>query len=294
MNYLHTYLRMVCATILVVVLFGPTGADTARAQNEEPTVTDKRPEHYLVKLLGTREGWPNDMTDDELRVMSEHFVYLKDLTKRGKVLMAGPVFDQFGLIVLEVASREEADRIMANEPSIVQGVHTYDMHPMVASLQASTVPAWRYVEVRGDRKLVKEVTVAATLDEVWRCWTTAEGVESFIAPKANIELRPGGAYEWLFDLSAPPGQEGGNGCRVLSVLPMEMMSFEWNAPPRFDDRRYTYTWVVVQFEAAVEGSVTVRLTHLGWGDTPAWQEVYDYFDSAWGYVLDRLKQHLES
>ena len=93
--------------------------------------------HYMVRLLGVREEWPENMTDEEEQIMSEHFGYLKELTEQGKVLMAGPVFEfKFGLIVLEVDSEGEAQEIMKAEPSVVQGVHTYEMSAMRVSLMA--------------------------------------------------------------------------------------------------------------------------------------------------------------
>ena len=55
-------------------------------------------------------------------------------------------------------------------------------------------------------KLEKAVLVEATLQQVWRAWTTVEGVKTFFAPDARIELRPNGRYEILFDLDAPEGE----------------------------------------------------------------------------------------
>ncbi|MBD3218024.1 MAG: hypothetical protein GF310_07075, partial [candidate division Zixibacteria bacterium] len=66
-------------------------------------------EHYFVKLLGTREGWPQNMSDEETRIMDEHFAYLRKLVLQKKVVAAGPVIDPvFGLIMLRVDSEEEA------------------------------------------------------------------------------------------------------------------------------------------------------------------------------------------
>jgi uncharacterized protein YciI len=93
------------------------------------------PKHFFVKLLGTREGWPESMTEQEQAIMSEHFLYLKSLTEEGKVLMAGPVFEPvFGLVILEVDSEQEALDIMKHEPSVRDGAHTYTMHEMKVSL----------------------------------------------------------------------------------------------------------------------------------------------------------------
>jgi len=99
------------------------------------------PKQYLVELIGTRPTWPDDMTPDEEAIMSEHYLYLKKLTHDHKVIAAGPVFDfKFGLIILQVASEQEAKDIMAKEPSVVQGVHTYKMSEMRVSLLCDYTP----------------------------------------------------------------------------------------------------------------------------------------------------------
>jgi len=81
------------------------------------------------------------------------------------------------------------------------------------------------------RTLFKTVTVAAPVAEVWTGWTTEEGVASFAAPEATIDLRLGGAYEWYFMLDALPGDRGAEGCTVLAYVPPRLLAFTWNAPP---------------------------------------------------------------
>jgi len=143
------------------------------------------------------------------------------------------------------------------------------------------------------RVIRKEVTVKASVEEVWKAWTTSEMATSFFAPKARIELTPGGRYELFFDLEAPEGLQGGEGCRVLSFLPLEMLSFEWNAPPQFPEVRreqmQKHTWVVVQFYPVGQDRTRVRLTHLGWREGEEWEKVYQYFLRAWDVVLGRLE-----
>ncbi|HEV7920980.1 MAG TPA: SRPBCC domain-containing protein [Thermoanaerobaculia bacterium] len=46
-------------------------------------------------------------------------------------------------------------------------------------------------------RIEREVAVHASRAEVWKAWTTVEGAR-FFAPAADIELRPGGAYEIYF------------------------------------------------------------------------------------------------
>ena len=134
----------------------------------------------------------------------------------------------------------------------------------------------------------KELSVPAAQERVWHAWTTSEGVKSFFAPRAKVELAIGGTYEMYFDLSAPPGSRGAEGCRILSYLPPRMLSFSWNAPPKFPAVRKVPTWVIVELQEQGAGICSVCLTHLGWQEGDDWDEVYDYFDKAWDLVLMRL------
>ncbi|HKZ92993.1 MAG TPA: SRPBCC domain-containing protein [Candidatus Bathyarchaeia archaeon] len=143
------------------------------------------------------------------------------------------------------------------------------------------------------RVVRKEVKVNAPIEKVWNAWTTNEGAMKFFAPKAIIELTPGGRYELYFDLEASKGSRGGEGCRVLSFLPMVMLSFEWNAPPEFPnvrkEQKQKHTWVVVQFYPIARDQTKVRLTHLGWKEGEEWEKVFQYFMRAWDIVLGRLE-----
>lgn len=243
---------------------------------------------YFVRLIGTREGWPDNMTEQEEQVMESHYLYLKDLTARKKCLMAGPVFGLFGMILLRVESEAEAREIMAKEPSVVAGVHTYEMTPMVASLIADCIRPDRYVKDPSDRVLSKEILVPASVDKVWQAWTTSEGVKGFLGVDNNVELRPGGTYEFFFNADTPYGSRGSEDCRVLSFLPEQMFSFEWNAPPEFGPLRDQRTQVVIFFEPTDDGQTKLIFRQLGWGTGGKWDELYDYFDRAWSSVLDAL------
>lgn len=138
------------------------------------------------------------------------------------------------------------------------------------------------------RSLVKGTQVAAAPEEVWAAWASEEGIASWWGPAAsNIELRIGGPYEILFSLDPPEGKRGSEGCRVLSYVPGESLSFTWNAPPHLP-LRSTNTWVVLTFAPTPEGT-NVRLVHTGFLDGADWDDYMAYFDDAWGYVLGLLR-----
>lgn len=144
--------------------------------------------------------------------------------------------------------------------------------------------------------LKKEISVRAPLEDVWRAWTTAEGLQ-YISGKSNVELRIGGPYEWFLDLEPDDhGKRGGQGSRVLAYLPQKMIAFSWTFPPSIPELRYAdeRTQVVVLFDEDGDGQVHVSLYEHGWQEGEPWQRGWEYFDRAWGAVLNALKQHLES
>ncbi|MDA4135485.1 MAG: SRPBCC domain-containing protein [Thaumarchaeota archaeon] len=145
-----------------------------------------------------------------------------------------------------------------------------------------------------EKQLIKTVNVAANPDEVWDAWTTVEGIRTFFAPDARLELRPGGLYEIYFDTEQPEGLKGSEGCRILSFVPSRMLSFTWGAPPRFPRaRRANAQWVVIFLEPS-GGGTSVTLIELGWEDGEESDAVYRYFDRAWATVLALLARSFSS
>lgn len=146
-----------------------------------------------------------------------------------------------------------------------------------------------------DRILRAELEVAAPVADVWKAWTTEEGVKSFFAPGAHIEPKVDGAYEIFFNPAGEPGMRGADGMRILAFEPERRLAFTWNAPPSIPTIRGQRTMVVVELRPAGEKKTFVRFTHLGWGDGEDWDKAYAYFDTAWRtFVLPNLKARFET
>lgn len=139
----------------------------------------------------------------------------------------------------------------------------------------------------------KEVILPATADRVWQAWTTEKGVTGFFAPEASVDLAIGGKYEMYFDPKQSMGKKGSEGCRILSFVPSEMLSFTWNAPLSMAEVRKSNTWVVMTFEELTPGKTRLSLVHLGWQAGPEWEKALVYFDRAWEIVLGRLNHYLQ-
>lgn len=145
-----------------------------------------------------------------------------------------------------------------------------------------------------DRILFKTSLVEAPVAEVWKAWTTRDGLKTFFAEDALVDAVPGGPFEIYFSKDAPPGLRGSEGCTVLSVEPMRSFAFEWNAPPHLPAVRAQRTNVQLLFEPLGPGATRVRLVSLGWGTGEEWSRAHDYFDRAWSSVLANLEKHFKN
>lgn len=142
-----------------------------------------------------------------------------------------------------------------------------------------------------NKQIAKVRQIDQPIETVWWRWTTHEGLKTFFGVDNHIVLAPNGAFEIYFLKDNPYGLRGSEGCKVLSYVPERMFSFTWNAPPSYQAERDSAhrTWVVVEFDAIDQRTTKVTLTHLGWPNEGNWNLVYDYFNSAWEVVLDRLE-----
>lgn len=139
----------------------------------------------------------------------------------------------------------------------------------------------------------KAVVVPVFVDKAWEAWTTTEGVTTFFAPKASVELAVFGDYEMYFDPSQPKGQQGSEGCKILSFIAGEMLSFTWNAPPSMPTVRRARTWVVLHFYPHEGNKTRITLTHVGWKMGEEWQKALQYFNRAWEVVLGRFQYRFQ-
>ena len=147
-----------------------------------------------------------------------------------------------------------------------------------------------------ERMIRESIVVKAGLDDVWKAWTTSEGIKTFFAPEANVEARVGGPFQIFIDPYAKAGLKGADDMVFLAVQEKNMISFTWNAPPSLPQARAQRTVVIVRFASRGDALTEVSIIHLGWGE-PApdneWGKAYDYFTKAWPNVLKNLKKRFE-
>ena len=87
---------------------------------------------WLVVLRPVREEMPFEPTDEEVRIVSEHYAYLKELRAEGRLVLAGPSpmpGDTFGLGIFDLHDRAEVEAIVAADPAVTGGIMTAEIRP---------------------------------------------------------------------------------------------------------------------------------------------------------------------
>lgn len=134
------------------------------------------------------------------------------------------------------------------------------------------------------KALIFEVLIPAPRADVWRAFTTSEGLSTWLTPGAVTELRPGG--EWTAHF---PGTKTGGGT-ILSFIPEEEVVMSAMAPEKFPTVRAERTTAKFQFESKGESSTLVRLTQTGWKSGKEWDDAYEYLASGNAQLLQTLKR----
>ena len=96
---------------------------------------------WLYRIQPTRPEMLSDgPTPEESEIVSQHFAYLKDLTERGIVVLAGRTLNtdasSFGIVILNAPSEEAARQLVENDPAVRGGVMRAELFPYRIALMA--------------------------------------------------------------------------------------------------------------------------------------------------------------
>jgi uncharacterized protein YciI len=94
---------------------------------------------YVVHL--TRFAATTSPTEEESAAIDRHFVRLQQACAEGTVRLAGPATDgAFGIVIFEAADETAARLFMAEDPAMLAGVMTAELHPFRISLEHLACP----------------------------------------------------------------------------------------------------------------------------------------------------------
>jgi uncharacterized protein YndB with AHSA1/START domain len=144
----------------------------------------------------------------------------------------------------------------------------------------------------GAEPLVNEAVIQAPVRDVWRMFTTGDGIQSWMAARADIDLRIGGLMRTRYAADGPLGDEKTIVNRVLSFEPERMLSIQVERPPA--DFRWKKAvasmWTVVHFQPVSDASTSVRIVGMGFDDTAESREMREFFAQGNAWTLEQLRK----
>jgi uncharacterized protein YciI len=102
-------------------------------------------QQYLYRIQPTRpEMLAEGPTDDERAAVGRHAAYVKGLTERGVVLLAGRTQNTdpsaLGIVIFRAASEPVAREIMNDDPAVKEGVMRAELFPYRIAFAAERWP----------------------------------------------------------------------------------------------------------------------------------------------------------
>ncbi len=144
-----------------------------------------------------------------------------------------------------------------------------------------------------DRILRTETVVRAPLADVWRAFTTKEGGQSWMVPVAEVDLRIGGTLKTNYNPQAKIGDPGTIVHHILSYEPERMLATRFDAPENAPPaaKLAQATWVVYRFEPLTAQDTLVTVSMMGWGEGPAWDDSFLFFQKGNDWEMQQLRKH---
>lgn len=151
-------------------------------------------------------------------------------------------------------------------------------------------------EAKQDKsRIVTEGMIDAPLADVWKAFTTKEGIESWMVAHGEIDLKIGGRMRTHYNPKGTLGDESTIENTILSFDPERMISIKISKTPKgfpFTNA-YKSTWTVVYFDAVAAKRTRVKVVMQGYGDDEESQKMRQFFDKGNAFTLKKLQEHFK-
>lgn len=148
---------------------------------------------------------------------------------------------------------------------------------------------------RASEALITEGIVTAAPSAVWSAWTTTEGLRSWLAPHADIDLRVDGLMRANYNPKGSLGDTSTIENRILSFDPGRMLSIRVaKAPDGFPFKaKVGEMWTVLYFQPTADGNTLLRIVGLGFGADEESQKMLMFFSQGNAYTLLQLQKRFQ-
>lgn len=138
---------------------------------------------------------------------------------------------------------------------------------------------------------VFHVEIDASIDDIWHAFTTSEGLQSWVAPLADIDFKVGGKWRTTYNANGKLGDDSTIENTILSYDPKKMITLKATGFPKgfIFEAAAKDAWSVFYFSALSATKTKITVVGLGYNDTELSQKMRAFFQSANQYSMDQLK-----
>lgn len=167
--------------------------------------------------------------------------------------------------------------------------------PSSASPPAARAPAAAHAPARGDDAIVDDLVIAAPIEEVWAAIATKAGLEAWMAPHVEVDLRLGGTIRSHYEEQGTIGDPNTMEMSILALQPPRMLSMRATRFPRTFPLAEVAagTWGVFLLDDLGDGRTRLSLTGYGYHDDDASQALKKLVQASHRENLEMLRFHLE-
>jgi uncharacterized protein YndB with AHSA1/START domain len=160
------------------------------------------------------------------------------------------------------------------------------MKELILLMVLAAVP----VQAESVEPIVTEGVINAPVAEVWKMWTTKDGIESWMVAGTDIDLRAGGMWRTSYSKASTLEDDTTIHHNILAYDPGRMFSFRTiKFPKDFPfPNAILKTWTVVYFEPAGQSRTKVTARMLGFTDDDESQKMRTFFEAGNKTTLDNL------
>ncbi|MCM8557752.1 SRPBCC domain-containing protein [Sphingomicrobium sediminis] len=169
------------------------------------------------------------------------------------------------------------------------------------AIQPAPQAADEIIEGPGDQlTLRQEVVLDTDLDTAWSMFTTGEGAATWMAPVAEVDLRPGGAIRTNYDPAAAIGDPGTTELRIVNFAPKRILTLQadlseveadWLTDAIRAEADSFYN--VITFDALGPGRTRIVSWGTGYRDDPDYRTMLGFFVRANRWTFEQLAAAVE-
>lgn len=144
-----------------------------------------------------------------------------------------------------------------------------------------------------DQPLVHTALIDAPVKDVWKAFTTTEGIKSWMVAEGDVDLRIGGKFRTGYqpgtDLNGPNAIEN----TILAFDPERMVTIQnTKAPEKFPFKKaISEVWTVVYFEPVGDKQTRVTSRMLGYRQEEEFIKMRRFFMDGNKQTLEELAKH---